>query len=219
MRIGLADLKKTISRHGGVPHLVPYLLRSGELARELEALIALHESWLGRPLEGFPEDRPAELIGDFRLARCLLTCLSEWYIWQSPEWPGPASTDEAAALADRGITAPGQLRLALYDHVNDTFGGYLPAARREAALAAFAATHGIARATLDALLVLDTDPQAVLRHTTEAAPTAEALAARYNQQALEAVLSNAATVEWVLPPGYGESGDEPLGTVVKRICF
>jgi len=42
MRIGLADLKKAISRRGGVPHLVPYLLRPGELASELAALIALH---------------------------------------------------------------------------------------------------------------------------------------------------------------------------------
>lgn len=219
MRIGLADLKKTISRRGGVPHLVPYLLRSGELAREIEALIALHESWLGRPRESFPEDRPAELIGDFRLARCLLTCLSDWYLWQSPEWPGPANVAEATALAERGITNPGQLRLALYDHVNDTFGGYLPATQRETALDAFATNYGIARTTLDALLVLDTDPQAVLKRTTEAVPTADALAARYNQQALEAVLANAATVEWVLPAGYGEGGDEPLGTIVKRICF
>src|SRR5581483_6497294 len=219
MRIGLGDLKKTVSRRGGVPHLVPYFLRSGELARELEALIALHESWLGHPREDFPEDRPAELIGDFRLARCLLTCLGEWYVWQSPEWPGPARQAEAAALAELGIAGSSQLRLALYDHVNETLGGYLPAARRDAVLDALAVAHGISRATLDALLVLDTDSQAILRRATEAAPTSDALAARYNQQALEAVLANAATVEWLLPPGYGAGGDEPLGAIVKRICF
>ena len=66
-----------------------------------------------------PEDRAAELIGDYRLARCLTNCLAENYAWQSPAWPGSASDDEAAALADREIHSPGQLRLALYDWVND----------------------------------------------------------------------------------------------------
>lgn len=219
MRLALADIKKTISRRGGVAHLTPYLLRSGELAREIEALIALYEAWVGRERSSFPVDRAAELIGDYRLARCLTNCLAEDYEWQSPQWPGRASDDEATALAGHGIRSPGQLRLALYDWVNDHAGGYLSAATRETTLDTCAADLGLRRATLDTLLLLDGDAQALLHRLSETLPTADALARRYNQRAFEALLANAASVEWLVPPDIGQAAGEPLGTVVKRLCF
>ena len=67
--------------------------------------------------------------------------------------------------------------------------------------------------------MLDGATQAVLQRLGEAAPTADTLAQRYNQRAFEAVLANAASVEWVVPPDIGLAAGEPLGTVVKRLCF
>ena len=219
MRLALADIKKAISRRGGVTRLTPYLLRPGELAREVEALIALYEAWVGRKRSDFPSERAAELIGDYRLARCLTNCLTENYEWQAPQWPGSASDDEATALAERGIVSPTHLRLALYDWVNDHAGGYLSAANRESALDACAASLGLRRATFDTLLALDGDAQAVLRRLSDTPPTAGELAQRYNQRAFEALLANAASVEWQVPADIGQAVGEPLGTVVKRLCF
>ncbi|HEX5441813.1 MAG TPA: DUF790 family protein, partial [Ktedonobacterales bacterium] len=219
MRLALADIKKAISRRGGVTRLTPYLLRPGELAREIEALIALYEAWVGRERSAFPPDRAAELIGDYRLARCLTNCLAEDYEWQSPQWPGSASDDEVAALTARGIASPTHLRLALYDWVNDHAGGYLSAANRESALDACAASLELRRATFDTLLALDGDAQAVLRRLSDTPPTADALAQRYNQRAFEALVANAASVEWLVPADIGQAAGEPLGTVVKRLCF
>ena len=219
MRLALADIKKTVSRRGGVTRITPYLLRRGELASEIAALIALYESWVGRERAGFPVDRAAELIGDYRLARCLTNCLAEDYEWQPPEWPDGASDEEAAALASREIRAPGQLRLALYGWVNDHAGGYLAAATREEALNRCAADLAIRRATLDRLLTLDGEAQAILHRSSETAPTSDALARRYNQRAFETLMYNAGSVEWVVPPDIGQTAGEPLGTVVKRLCF
>ena len=224
MRISLADVKKTFSRRGGVVALVPHLLRRGELARELAALIALYEAHLGQTRAAFPEERPGEVVGDYRLGRGLATCLGEWYAWETPAWPSPATAAQGAALAERGITAPAHLRLALYDAVNASGAGYLPNAERAAVLTAFAHSLGLEPATLDALLRLDGEPATVLRRTAATAPTSLELAARYNQRAVEAILASAATVEWVLAtagtsaPG---SGGTPgaLGTIVKRVCF
>jgi predicted nuclease of restriction endonuclease-like RecB superfamily len=219
MRLALADIKKTISRRGGITRLTPYLLRPGELAREIEALVALYEAWVGRERSGFPEDRAAELIGDYRLARCLTNCLAEDYEWRSPSWPGTASVDEAASLSGREIHSPGHLRLALYDWVNDHAGGYLSAATRESALDACAADLGLRRATLDTLLALDGDAQTVLHRIEEHIPTADTLARRYNQRAFESLLANAGSVEFIVPHDIGQAAGEPLGTVVKRLCF
>ncbi len=219
MRIGLADVKKRIARRGGDPVLIPYLLRRGELAREIEALVALYEALLARERADFPSDRPAELVGDYRLARCLTICLEEWYAWQPVAWPGRASAAETEALAARGIDSPSQLRLALYDAVSARGAGYLASAERETMLDAFAATMEITRGTLDALLTLDDEKRAVLVRVALETPAPAALATRYNQQVFEALLANSSHVEWriAVPPGAGTT--VALGTVVKRICF
>ncbi|HKS70880.1 MAG TPA: hypothetical protein VJQ45_10690, partial [Ktedonobacterales bacterium] len=142
MRLALADVKKAITRRAGDVYVAPRLLRPREHTRALAALIALHEEHAGRTRAAFPSDRPAELIGDYRLARCLMTSLGEWYAWESPVWPGPASPAEAEALAAAGIASPVDLRLALYDAANASGRGYLPSAERPAALDAFAASVG-----------------------------------------------------------------------------
>ena len=224
MRLGLSDVPKTITRRGGQRYLVPHLLRPGERARELAALIELYESWLGRERSGFPVDRPAELLGDYRLARCLETCLGEEYIWQSPPWPGSVSGERAGSLAARGILLSSSLRLALYDFVNQHEGGYLSTARRDDVLTAFAAALDLDVAALDDLLYLDADARAVLTRVASDAPSPASLAARYNQRAFEAMLGGAARIELTIgrasaggSVGVGEG--EGLGTTVKRICF
>jgi hypothetical protein len=151
MRLALGDIKKTFSHRDGTVYVIPRLLRHRELLPALESLIALYESFAGRERADLPAERAAELIGDYRLSRCLTTCLGEWYEWRTTSWPAEASEDEAAALSERGILTPGALRLALYDYVNANAGGYLPLSSRESRLETFAGTLGITRAILDQL--------------------------------------------------------------------
>lgn len=219
MRLALADVPKSFARRDGRVYLSPRLLRPRDLRDEMAALIALYESWLGRLRADFPEDRAAELIGDYRLARSLSLCLGDWYVWQGEAWPALASEAEATALAQRGVTSPTALRLALYDFAQATAGGYLPTAERERRLDEFAVSQGIARATLDALLALDDPRQARLRRIAEARPDAAELAARYNQRAVEALLTSASQVEWRVTPEAAHGSGGGLGAVVKRVCF
>lgn len=219
MRLALADVPKSFTRRDGRAYLAPRLLRPRDLRDELAALIALYEASLGQRRADFPEDRPAELIGDYRLARSLAICLTDWYSWQSDAWPGAASDMEATALTRRGITSPTMLRLALYDFTQAVCGGYLPGVERDARLDEFAASLDIARATLDTLLALDDPREARLYRVAEAAPDAAALAARYNQRAVEALLASASQVEWRVPPEAAAGSGGGLGAVVKRVCF
>lgn len=218
MRLALADVKKIIHRRDGIVYVAPYLLRPRERPRELASLIALFEGALGRPRSAFPADLPAEIIGDYRLARCLVLCLNEWYTWQSPAWATAAQGEEVAALAAAGVAGPTHLRLALYEYASQ-YGGYLPTAERERSLSAFASSLGVSRPTLDTLLTLDADENAVLERQTERAPEPRELAVRYNQRAFEALLSSAATVELTLPPTAGTEQEGERGALVKRLCF
>ncbi len=219
MLLPLGAVRKRVSRHDGLTRVTPYLLRPKELLAELDDLIRLYDSLLGQPRSFFPEERPAELVGDYRLARCLQTCLLEWYEWRSPTWPDTADERESLALLAGGITSPSELRLALYEYVNQNFGGYLEDGERESALDTFAARLGIRRATLASLQRLDTQGEAVLARTAVERPTAANLAVRYNQRAVETLLSNASQVEWILPATVTDGSGGGLGSVVKRVCF
>ena len=219
MRLRLADVKKSVLRRDGEVYVAPQLLGPRAPLRQIAALVALYEACIGTTRAAFPLDAPGELIGDYRLARCLEICLQEWYVWEPRQWPEGASEAEARALAEREIASPADLRIALYDAVNRDFGGYLAPSDRDTALDAFASACGIRRDTLDALLNLDGDEHAVLRRVTEEPPGESDLMARYNQQVVEALLANAARVEWTLPPAVTDPAGGGLGAVVKRICF
>ncbi len=219
MRLALADVPKSFTRRDGRVYLTPRLLRPRDLHDEIAALIALYEGSLGQRRVDFPPDRPAELIGDYRLSRCLSICLSDWYGWQSEPWPGAAAPEEAVSLAQRGVTSPSDLRLALYDFVQATCGGFLPTPERDVRMDEFAESLGIARTMLDALLTLDDGREERLRRLADAAPDAAEVAARYNQRAVEAMLANASQVEWRVPPEAAAGSGGGLGAVVKQVCF
>jgi predicted nuclease of restriction endonuclease-like RecB superfamily len=219
MRLALADVKKRVTHQNGKTLVAPYLLRPKQFQAELETLIQLYESLLRHPYSTFPEERPAEVIGDYRLARCLTNCLMEWYDWRRVEWPGDASAEESVALGAAGITSSSDLRLALYDFANETGGGFVPTAGRDHALDTFAAKVGVSRPTLDSLLRLDEKGEALLERTAPQRPTATDLALRYNQRAVEALLTHASRMEWTLPAPLMGSLGGGTGTTVKRICF
>lgn len=215
MRLTLADIPKRFSRRDNPVSVTPRLLKSRDAGESLAALIGLYEASLGLTRAEFPEDRPAQIAGDVRLARCLSGCLLDWYAWTSAPWPQPASPDEAETLARIGIDGPSALRLALYRHVNARYGGFVATDQREDGLDAFAADSGLMRATLNALLAQDDPRAARLTRMSDEEPTGAALAARYNQRAVETLLMNASAVTWRLEPREGAR----LGEMVKRICF
>lgn len=215
MRLALADIPKRFSRRDGVSRVAPRMLRPRAARGELAALIGLFEASLGLTRAEFAEDRPAQIIGDHRMARCLSTCLGDWYEWEAASWPLPAASGEAASLASHEIAGPSDLRLALYAYVNAEHGGFLTAGARESAVDGFASSLGVSRPTLDALLTLDDTRTARLARRAEVAPTPAQLAARYNQLAVEGLLATASEVTWRIEP----HGGAPLGTAVKRVCF
>ncbi len=215
MRLALADIPKRFTRRDGEVFVTPRLLRPREARSSLGALIGLYEASQDLALADFPDDRPAQIAGDVRMARCLTNCLSDWYQWANTPWPQPATLDEAMAMALSGIDSPSALRLALYDHVNTVYCGFLTSETREPALDAFAFDLGLARATIDALLGQDDPRAARLTRLSDDPPTPAALAARYNQRAVESLLANASDVAWRLEPRDGAS----IGATVKRICY
>lgn len=229
MRFSLQDVKRQVRRRDGELTVTLHFLRPGELSAEIERLIAFHEQRCGQARKNFAQDEAGALVGDYRLAGCLLATLSAWYAWRQPSW------DEAlrdlgeqarAALAEAGISSPVSLRLALFDYVNTHYAGFLDEQTRPAALEAFAAPYDLTIPQLEYLLALDTDDEAVLTRVAET-PDAGSVAALYNQWVFEAALFNSSEVRFLIDCEAFLAAQRAttagaltgLGAVIKRLCY
>ena len=230
MRFSLQEVKRQVRRRDGELTLTLHFLRPGELRSEIEQLIAYHERHRGQPRKLFAQDEASALVGDYRLAGCLLTTLSAWYTWRQTSWEEAlrALSEEArTVLSEAELRSPGALRLALFDEVNAQYSGFLDAQTRPAALEAFATRYQLTVPQLEELLVLDADDEAFLMRTSVEPPEAAAVAALYNQWAFEAALFNASEVRFVIDcqaflevQRAGSAGVVTgIGAAIKRLCY
>ncbi len=222
MRFSLQDIKKSVRRQQGELIVSLHFLQKDELASEISQLIVYYERLLGQPQRLFSLDDARAYIGDYRMASCLVATLSHWYSWQQREWTKVLSELRSSPQLD-DISSSVQLRLALYDFVNEHYQGFLTAAVREKALRLFAGIHALSLDDLTCLLTLDNDEEARLVRRTSAPPTAQEVALLYNQWAFEAALFNASSVRFLidcnafsrdqLAPSTG------VGAVIKRLTY
>jgi predicted nuclease of restriction endonuclease-like RecB superfamily len=232
LRFSLQDIPKHISRRGGELTIALNFLRPGESHDEIDQLIAYHEQALGQPQRAFNIDDARAIVGDYRLAHCLLAALSAWYTWRSPAWDEVTQRmggDAAlSALFEAGITSPVQLRLALFDYVNAHHGGFLGEQTRAHDLEAFAAQFGLTVTDLDYLLALDTDEEAILVRQSQRPPTPDEVALLYNQWAFESALFNASEAHFIIDCDAFLKTDQSLpastpatgvGAAIKRLCY
>lgn len=235
MRFSLQDVKKQVQRRGSELYVNLHFLQPGELANELTSLIAYHEQHLGQPRRSFSVDDARACIGDYRLAHCLINTLSAWYQWQQCSWPEVLERlgeETRIQLATADITSPVLLRLALFNHVNDHYQGFLSAAQRTEALQAFAERYRLSVSELEYLLVLDSDEEEILTRTTPTCPRHQDVSGLYNQWAFEAALFTSSQVRFVIDCDAFERATRAekqaltqasmgtgIGAVIKRLCF
>jgi predicted nuclease of restriction endonuclease-like RecB superfamily len=234
VRFSLQDVKKSVQRRGGELTVSLRFLRPGDLHDEIALLIAYHERLLNRPQRLFSLDEARACIGDYRLAHCLIATLSHWYSWRQRLWP--EVLQEISDLQDGSdlstMTSPAQLRLALYDYVNEQHHGFLDSQTRTDALQALADSYQVSVIDLEYLLTLDSEEEALLGREAEQPPTPQEVAALYNQWAFEAALFNASDVQFTLDcrafatlPSSGLQAiwssqvSMGVGAVIKRLCY
>jgi predicted nuclease of restriction endonuclease-like RecB superfamily len=230
VRFSLQDVKRQVRRRDGELALALHFLRAGELREEIARLVAYHEQRCGLPRKSFARDEASALVGDYRLAGCLLATLSSWYVWQPPAWDEAVSASgelARVALDEAGLRSPVALRLELFNYVNAQYAGFLDTNERSAALETFAARYGLATDRLDALLALDSEDAMVLTRVSVESPSPDEVAGLYNQWVFEAALFNSSEVRFTIDceaflavqREASEGAVTGLGAVIKRLCF
>ncbi len=222
MRFSLQDIKKSIRRQQGELAVSLHFLQPDELTHEIAQLIVYYERLLGQPQRQFSLDDARACIGDYRLAHCLLTTMSYWYVWRQREW-----AEAIQALSTQPdlteIASPIQLRLALYNYVNEHHHGFLDTSTRSNMLAAFAGQYALSTSDLEYLLTMDTDDEASLVRSISTLPTPQDVATLYNQWVFEAALCNASSVRFLIDcNAFSTNQLSPstgVGAVIKRLCY
>lgn len=213
MLFSLSNVKRRSVRDpDGELAVVPKLLHGRTALKLLEQSITVFEGYVGRPRSEYDLRALEAVLSDYRLARCVEACLFRYYAFVQPQFGDVLSVEQIAALNERGLVAPSDLRLALWDAANARYGGYAPPAEREALLAAFAEEWGLPAdpALVDTLLTLDADARAVLTPTQER-PTARDLMRLYNRGAVQTLLAHSTGVQFNL--------SHVPGAALKRLYF
>ncbi|HEV2124657.1 MAG TPA: DUF790 family protein [Chloroflexota bacterium] len=224
MPFSLGDLKRSYGRsgmQGGAPDVRPYLLLGTELRRQepaLKAVIEWHLAQAGRRRAEIDFDALVQLVGDYRLARCLASCVETAFAFEAPALKAAVLASGTPAhgkqiwhrLAEYGVDSPSTLRLHVFDAVNRLGNGFAPPDAREEALASIAAETGCSSRDLDGWLWLDAPEHQRLRQRGSV-PTVDALASQYNRRALETLLAR--TIDASLLMGRTD------GQAIKRLYF
>lgn len=197
MLFSLSNIKRRSVRDAdGEMAVVPKLLHGRAPLKLLEQAISTFEGFVGRPRGEYDARALESVMGDYRLARCVEACLLTCYAFQQPQLDNVLSGEQITALAERGLSTPSDLRLALWDAANERHGGFVLPEERGGALSALAEEWGLPADAdlLDRLLSLDTEAVAVLAPTREP-PTARDLVRQYNRGVVQTLLAHSTGVE------------------------
>jgi hypothetical protein len=200
MSIAFKDLRFSTRRNGQAPpSLHPRLLRDDSLLARLDIAIQYFESMRGRPRRDFDAEVLVHFFGDHRLTRGLVAALARSYRFRAPSLDQALGSETAERLRRLGIASPRDLRLSLFDRVNDFGYGFLPPQQRLDVLRELAGELGLPPARLETLLHLDADGSAELIRVG-AEPRPADIRAHYNLSALYSLLRYAERIVLTLRP-------------------
>jgi len=198
MLFSLQNLKRRSVRDpDGELAVMPKLLHGRAALKLVEQAIAVFEASIGRPRSEYDSRDLEAVMGDYRLGRCIETCLLTRYAFAQPQLESVLSQEQIAALSEKGVSGPSDLRFALWDAANTRYGGFAPPDQRAELLSAVALENGLPDdpVLIDTLLVLDSEFSAVLTLTGER-PTSREMMRLYNRGAVQTLLAHSTQVRF-----------------------
>jgi hypothetical protein len=195
MPFRIADIRKTVrSRADGERYVHPKLLDAAAMEGQVSLALAYFHARLGRKRRDFEPELLVRFFGDPKVARGLVACLSSTYRWRTQSFADVLDARDLARLGLRGIQAPSDLRLHLFDLVNREADGFL-AGERDAALLSLAKRLGLSAPKLEQLFTLDAEENAILVRVGDV-PEPALVAAHYNFQVVHALIRNCVFLEF-----------------------
>lgn len=205
------DIPKTTrkGKDGEGRRVYPRYLRDGTYLPKIEMAISYLDDMVGRRRGDLSSDAVLDVLGDPKLARCVLSCLAETYRYRTPEFVEVVGDDAAERLAAWDLFTATDVRASVYASLNERFHGVIEPGQRAEFLASIGETLGVDDDVLDQLLHLDAERNQILMRIG-LRPEAADVVARYNALLTFSVLRHASRLDLTLP---GLSG-----STVEAVC-
>lgn len=213
MLFSLTNLKRRSVRDpDGELAVIPKLLHGRASIRELEQAIDSVDAQVGKPRSEYSTGALEAIMGDFKLGRCIESCLFTRYSFSQPTFDDILTPEQQAALANLGIKDASAVRFAIWDEANARYGGFAPPAHRDTLLAGLAEKWGFAPDPLivDQLANLDSENVAILTLSGDT-PTPAGILTQYNRGAVKTLLAHSTHVEVAM--------SKLPGAALKRVYF
>jgi predicted nuclease of restriction endonuclease-like RecB superfamily len=197
MLFSLSNLKKRSTRDAdGEQAVVPKLLHGRAALRQVGQALELFEGFVGKARSECDTRLLEGVMGDYRLGRCIESCLLAYYSFVQPSFENVLSAEEVAALAAHRISGPADVRYAVWDAANAGMGGFAPAQERGKLLGGLAGEWGLRAEAgiVDRLAGLDAEGAARLVRSGEV-PAAQEVVRLYNRGAVKTLLAHSVRVE------------------------
>jgi predicted nuclease of restriction endonuclease-like RecB superfamily len=193
------DIPKTTRtpKEGGTRRIYPRFIRDKRRLPKIDLAIEYLTEIVGHKRSEMSQRTVTELLGEPKLARCLLACLGDHFHYETPGIDDVIGSARAAALLDWGLETPADLRAFVYRLTNDRIGGFVTGNQRDGFFAEVAQPLGLDADTLSQLLHLDADRNAILRQRGDK-PKANDVLASYNVRLALSTLRQASRVTLAL---------------------
>jgi hypothetical protein len=199
MSFRLVDIKKTVrSRSDGERYVHPKLLDAAATEGQVGLALAYFQARLGRKRRDFEPELLVRFFGEPKVARGLVACLTAAYRWRTQSFADVLEARDLVRLGLRDIHSPTELRLFLFDAVNQEADGFL-AGERDTALRPLAQRLGLAAPKMEELFSLDAEENAVLVRVGDV-PEPTLVVALYNFQVVHALIRHCAFLEFPALP-------------------
>lgn len=204
-------LKYKLTKKNNIRYLQPFFLSSQdkEIAAKINKTINYFEEFVTKELkqEKFEKNEIIEIFGDYKTGSCILQTLGRYYEFQSPSFD--AFESKKSTFLKEGINAPSELRVFLFNRINEDEDGFLSSKHKDEFFKNIADLFAVDINTLEELLWLDDESNQRLVRIENQPPTKEDIIRTFNWNVIDTLVKNSLSVTFQVK--------DASGTFAKKI--
>ncbi len=204
-------LKYKLTKKNSIRYLQPFFLsrQDKEIAAKIKKTINYFEKLVTKELKqaSFDKNEIIEIFGDYKIGSCILQTLGRYYEFQAPTFDAFESRE--SNFLKEGITSPSDLRIFLFNKINEDKAGFLSNTDKERFLKKIANSFEVDVDKLEELLWLDDESNQILVREEDQPPSEEDIINTYNWHVIDTIVKNSLSVIFQVK--------DATGTFAKRI--
>ncbi|MFX1519551.1 MAG: DUF790 family protein [Promethearchaeota archaeon] len=206
-------LKYKLKKKNNTKYLQPFFLsrQNKEMVAKIKQTIKHFENFVNKGLkrEYLDRNEVIEIFEDYKIGSCILQILGRYYEFQAPTFD--AFKSRRSYFLKEGITSPSELRVFLFNRINEDEAGFLSHENKQNYLEKIAGFFAVNMKELEELLWLDDEDNHILVRLEAQPPTEDDIIRTYNWNVLDTLTKNSLSIKFQVKDASG------TGTFAKKL--